>query len=100
MIPSFPSDDPLFRQWFRLSAPPSDADEDLALRVAARLRAELRTPGHHVVGEVQIRVVVLEGVGPNRTVRTRMHRATWLVPGVADVSNRLTVDEAGAEAAG
>jgi osmotically-inducible protein OsmY len=91
MTPYYPSDDPLFRQWFRPSVPPTDADEDLALRVAARLRLELRTPGHHVVVEVQNRVVILEGIVPDTSACARAHEATWQVPGVEDVSNRLSV---------
>jgi osmotically-inducible protein OsmY len=91
MIPYFPSDDPLFRQWLRPSDPPTDTDEDLALRVAARLRPELTTPGHHIVVEVQNRVVILEGIVPTLWVCARVHEATWQVSGVADVSNRLAV---------
>ena len=90
MIPYFPSDDPLFRHWLGPSDPPTDTDEDLALRVAARLRLELPSPGHHIVVEVQNQVVILEGIVPTPLICAQVHEATWQVRGVADVSNRLS----------
>jgi osmotically-inducible protein OsmY len=90
MIPYFPSDDLPSRQWLRPSNPPTDTDEDLAVRVAARLRLELPAQGHHIVVEVQNQVVILEGIVPTPMVCAQMHEATWQVLGVLDVSNRLS----------
>ncbi|MDY7088528.1 MAG: BON domain-containing protein [Actinomycetota bacterium] len=69
--------------------PPPAADEQLALRVADRLRDELSGPADRVLVEVQNRVVILEGAVGTSTLRTRVHRLVWLTPGVADVCNRL-----------
>ena len=90
-MPRQPFDDPRFLQYYRTPRPPTEADEDLADRVAARLRADLSPVGHHIVVEVQNRVVMLEGGVPDRRMRAQAHAIVWRVPGVADVCNRLSV---------
>ena len=86
-----PFHDPAFLQYYRVPGPPTEADEDLAARVAARLRADLSPVGHHIVVEVQNRVVMLEGGVPDRAMRAQAHQVVWRTPGVGDVSNRLSV---------
>lgn len=95
MIPYFPSDwfsqRPASAHWQPPAGPPVGADEELALLVADRLRDSLVEPGHRIVVEVQNRVVVLEGVVATDAFRRQAHHLVWQTPGVADVSNRLTV---------
>lgn len=83
--------------WFVRSAPAAGADEELALSVAARIRANLPGGGHRMVVEVQNRVVILEGVVATAGFRRQAHRVAAHTPGVFDVSNRLAVaaDELG-----
>ncbi len=90
-MPRQPFHDPTFLQYYRIPRPPTEADEDLATRVAARLRADLSPVGHHIVVEVQNRVVMLEGGVPDPAMRTQAHQIVWRTPGVLDVSNRLEV---------
>lgn len=90
-MPRHPFDDPRFLQFYRVPQPPTEADEDLADRVAARLRADLSPVGHSIVVEVQNRVVMLEGGVPDQAMRAQAHAVVWRVPGVADVCNRLSV---------
>lgn len=90
-MPRQPFHDPRFSQYYRVPRPPTEADEDLAVRVAARLRADLSPVGHHIVVEVQNRVVILEGGVPDPAMRAQVHQIVWRIPGVADVSNRLSV---------
>lgn len=96
MIPYFPSGFfadgfPHSRPFPRSAAPPLQADEDLAMLVAERLRRRLAGPPHRIVVEVQNRVVVLEGVVATNAFRTRAHLLVWQTVGVADVCNRLTI---------
>lgn len=94
MIPYFPSGSfPDGWPWSGPSlppAPPMQADDDLAMLVAERLRGHLAGPGHRIVVEVQNRVVVLEGVVATAALRSRAHHLVWQTPGVADVCNLLT----------
>jgi hypothetical protein len=90
IMPRQPFDDPRFLQYYRVPQPPTEADEDLADRVAARLRADLSPVGHAIVVEVQNRVVVLEGGVPDHAMRAQAHAIVWRVPGVHDVCNRLS----------
>lgn len=98
MISYFPSDFfpdgfPHSRPFLR-PAPPQQADENLALLVAERLRGHLVGPGYRIVVEVQNRVVILEGVVATDAFRTRAHHLVWQTAGVADVCNQLTTWEA------
>lgn len=82
------SDEFPFQQ--RAENAPAAADEDLAARVAARLGRESLTPEDHVVVSVQNGVVILEGILGRQSLAERLHRATWQVAGVVDVSNQLS----------
>jgi hypothetical protein len=99
MIPYFPSG--FFADGFphscsfpRPAASPLQADEDLAMLVAERLRRHLAGPAHRIVVEVQNRVVILEGVVATEAFRARAHHLVWRTAGVADVCNRLTTWQA------
>lgn len=94
MYPYFPSDfffNGIPTHWaFQRPAPPLAADEELAMRVAAKLRENLTGTAYRIVVEVQNRVVILEGAVPAAALRTRLHHLVWQVPGVTDVCNCLT----------
>ncbi|HJT95992.1 MAG TPA: BON domain-containing protein [Mycobacterium sp.] len=69
---------------------PTPADQNLAVRVAARLGQELSTPDDHFVVSVQNGVVILEGILTQKSLVDRLHRTTWQVVGVVDVCNLLS----------
>nr|WP_296065047.1 BON domain-containing protein [uncultured Actinoplanes sp.] len=67
------------------------ADEWLAQEVADALRGDPLVRGTYLEIIVQNRVVVLRGRMDSAGAREAAGRRIWTVPGVADVSNQLTV---------
>jgi osmotically-inducible protein OsmY len=89
--PHHPSDDDWSSPWsFRLG-PAAQADEELALTVAHRLRTQLPGADHRIVVEVQNRVVILEGIVSTDEVRRHAHDIARSEPGVFDMCNQLAV---------
>jgi hypothetical protein len=67
------------------------ADEWLAQEVADALRRDPLVRGTYLEIIVQNRVVVLRGKMDSLEAREAAGRRIWTLPGVADVSNQLTV---------